>query len=935
MSKICNFIKIVTALLLMSAVLLVSCRSKVSAALDVAGENRCELEKVLEYYKSVKPDEFKYQAAEFLISNMPYHYSTQGEAVEQYDSAYVEMAKVPLPQRDSVFEHCSRGIDMSSMKIGIDIRTVSADFLIHHIDQACDLWQSTGWKDQYPVSIFYNYVLPYRLDTEPLTNWRDSLDNNFHYLNEPLLWSLRGNAYEAEAAELRNCIVVDCPSAAGEKAVEMYDSLSELTFSIEQPLPVKKLLYLSYASDVRNSSVDVYLNGKFIKHIFLTPTISMSSFNNRRASVLLNCRKGANTVTVKRSTGKLVMDIMLDVMVFDYDRSKMQDFSQRLWRIRNQATGHCITFDTLQASLLTKVRLKPTVKNDSLSMLRLDYMEHQCWRIAAFKHDSIDLCLDVLNYLPFAGTPIMQWKYVGGNNQKWMMLPVGGGLYRIVGRDSGLCLESVKDEETGKEIMAIGIYTGKASQHWHIDDAGANPHPASWVQYGTTTAEAYRIYDMMNLYEWFLFAGKLPLKTTSLTRWLTGNCRDESSLIVHLARYMGIPSTVDFTPQWGNRSMKHEWSVLVNPDGRCTKFYMGTTPGDTAKTFTEYRRPKVFRHQFEIDRDILDDFSDVKDRPELFKVPTFTDVTDEYGETTDITCEIPEPYRDRKLAYICVFDNEKWVIVHYGRIRHGKVTFEKMGRDIAYITAMYEDGRTIPLGNPYILTKEGRIEKLSADGGKRQSMKLIRKYPFFGRAELFNWGMWGGKFQGSDTGDFADATDLFVYNGITGGNWYEFPITGDKPFRYLRYFGPKDSHCYVNEIEFLDEHGMKAEGKVIGTEGEPKYEKEKVFDGDILTGFRAVTPDSNWVGLQLAKPFVVKKLRFISRNDGNCINAGDDYELRYWSDGRWIALGHKTVRRDRLMFLNVPKGALYLLHDRTKGTEERIFTYRNGRQVWW
>ncbi len=39
-------------------------------ALSMAGENRAELEKVLEYYKN---DSLKLEAARFLIRNMPFH----------------------------------------------------------------------------------------------------------------------------------------------------------------------------------------------------------------------------------------------------------------------------------------------------------------------------------------------------------------------------------------------------------------------------------------------------------------------------------------------------------------------------------------------------------------------------------------------------------------------------------------------------------------------------------------------------------------------------------------------------------------------------------------------------------------------------------------------------------------------------------------------
>lgn len=50
--------------------LIISCQSKFEEALDLSGENRAELEKVLEYFAN-DSDPLKYEAAKFLIENMP------------------------------------------------------------------------------------------------------------------------------------------------------------------------------------------------------------------------------------------------------------------------------------------------------------------------------------------------------------------------------------------------------------------------------------------------------------------------------------------------------------------------------------------------------------------------------------------------------------------------------------------------------------------------------------------------------------------------------------------------------------------------------------------------------------------------------------------------------------------------------------------------
>lgn len=47
--------------------------SAIDTALQKAGKNRQEIEKVLEYFSRVPEDSLKYKAARFLIENMPGH----------------------------------------------------------------------------------------------------------------------------------------------------------------------------------------------------------------------------------------------------------------------------------------------------------------------------------------------------------------------------------------------------------------------------------------------------------------------------------------------------------------------------------------------------------------------------------------------------------------------------------------------------------------------------------------------------------------------------------------------------------------------------------------------------------------------------------------------------------------------------------------------
>lgn len=52
-------------------------------------------------------------------------------------------------------------------------------------------------------------------------------------------------------------------------------------------------------------------------------------------------------------------------------------------------------------------------------------------------------------------------------------------------------------------------------------------------------------------------------------------------------------------------------------------------------------------------------------------------------------------------------------------------------------------------------------------------------------------------------------------------------------------------------------------------------------------------------------------------------------------EGEWVSLGKQTATEDdRLLYKNIPQGALYWLRDYTKGSAERIFTIENKQVKW-
>ena len=911
-----------------------SCNDTLDQSLELAGDNRQELEKVLAYFEDDE-DPLKYEAACFLIENMPYHYAPKGENVDYVDSVYLAMSEYPKEQREKVFKELLKAKDLPNGRPEIDIRTVKADYLIKSIDEACDFWHEVAWSKEYDTSLFFDYVLPYRLLDEPQSDWKKTIRQVFPLLHQNKILSTRGWRLEAETLKLKNCSASDKAGASHDKYVQLNQKGAKVSFDVYAVSACYKNLILRYSATKRNSCLDVMVNDKHIDTLRLAPTNDTNSFRMSKNGYILQLNKGINRVSLACVGDTIGLDYVQVGAIEDCEERKLEDYSQSYCMIKNVMNGGYITFDTLSASILNQIEVKPLRKNDSTQMVRMDYHGRACWRISAFKTDSIDLCMEVQYASTDTGTAVSQYKYIGGNNQKWAVLPIGNGLSRIMSKDTGLFLDIKKDEKTGKTVLVQNPYSGEKSQQWKIERKGRNNKADSKCNIGSVYSEALRVHEVMGQFEWVYFSTGFAPKASSMMEARTGNCRDEASYTVFLSRSLGIPATIDFTPHWGNRSWGHHWSVIVQPNGKAIPFYMGSMPGDTAQFFHPYVKTKVFRRRFQLNRQIAMDMREEKSVPNLFQTPDWTDVTDEYCPTTDVTRNVPEKYKDKKIAYICIFDNNDWLPVYYGVIRDGAVTFPNMGRRVMYISAFYENGQIVPFGTPFSIGGDGKVSDVQVDTKRRCTLNLLRKYPYFSAEDPINTRMKQGRFQGANTADFSKPTDLYCFNEVTNGGWYEFPLTDTGRYRYLRYSSPDASYGNINELWFFDEKGDTIKGDIIGTEGADPDSRERVFDNNILTGFNGKSPDGNWVGLRLKVPKRVSKLRFIPRNDGNCIEIGDKYELRLWTNAKWKVIATVKAKADILCLKNVPRNGLYVLKDLSKGNEQRIFTYENNRQVWW
>lgn len=907
-----------------------ACGNNLDFAIEKAGDNKAEIKKILEYFKD-DSDPLKYEAAKFLILNMPYNYSASGEFVEKYDSIYLLMASTPIQDRDSIFKCETSKFNYLLKKSTIDIETIKSEDIISHINEMCDLWHSTKWNSDYSSQLFFDYVIPYRLLNEPISDWHTTINSEFPNLKSNEIRSKRGIIMEAEENSISFCKIIPKESASQGKMVLLNNPKSSVSFKISSQISTKKDIHIRYTSTYHQNKITVLLNDEYIQTINLAPTNNMNTFLDSKTGISVNLKEGDNTISLKYESEPIGLDYIQLSSVEQLVEENNIDFSFHQ-TIQNKYSKNYVTFTLKDNPLLKTIKLKPLKALNNTNTLELHYQGYGCWRISPAKNDS--LCLEVMYCQINENTPIGQYKYLNGNHQKWVFIPIEDGYYKIMGKDSGLFLES-KRLENGEEIIVQTTYANRDTQKWKLESKSKNKRSKDLFATNSAISEALKIFDETNKFEWIAFNSNIPPKASSLCIGKTGNCRDEASYTVLLCRHLGIPAAIDFTPHWGNRSQGHSWSVLIKPNGKSVPFYMGCTPGDTAHYYHSYIKPKIFRHRFSLNEEIYNDLIHEKEIPHLFRTPKFTDVTEEYYNTTNVIRDVPSELSNNNIAYICVFDNRNWIPVHYGKIVNRKVEFKSMGRNILYMAAILENGKIKPFGLPFIVTANGDVKDINTNMTVTQEMKLFRKYPFFGKQDHFNGRMSGGKFQGSNQHDFSEKVDFHIHEGITNGNWYNISINTPDKFRFVRYIGPNGSYCNVNEIEFYSTDGNILKGEIIGTEGKPNKTKENVFDGDILTGFEEISPDGHWVGLRLKKPVSIGRIKYIPRNDGNSIEIGDKYELMYWDNNCWTSLGIQVAESNILIYKDMPSGGLYILRNLTKGHEERIFTYENGQQIWW
>jgi len=157
-----------------------------------------------------------------------------------------------------------------------------------------------------------------------------------------------------------------------------------------------------------------------------------------------------------------------------------------------------------------------------------------------------------------------------------------------------------------------------------------------------------------NSFLWVNNGFPLPFHPSLYLEMNTGNCNDLTLFTQYVMRTAGLPVSYDFTPQWGNRYLGHEWNAITINNKAVTFQINDIVPfGEHIPSRTSNKLTKVYRRMFSVQAESLPEQFPEEDIPHLFRSPLIRDVSEYYFKPFDIQVDLVYSLPVRKaVAYL-------------------------------------------------------------------------------------------------------------------------------------------------------------------------------------------------------------------------------------------------------------------------------------------
>lgn len=411
-----------------------------------------------------------------------------------------------------------------------------------------------------------------------------------------------------------------------------------------------------------------------------------------------------------------------------------------------------------------------------------------------------------------------------------------------------------------------------------------------------------------------------------------GTCRETCDYTAYILRSVGIPVGTDLVHSslWGGG---HQWSALKDTTGGVVPFWLDSV---VRGVDDGRKKGKVFRMCFGQQEEkipgMMADSEVVRVLRNLYQKDVSSDYFGENTAEVEVKSEACGKY-----VYLGVFSSSGWVPIDIVTQDRGKAVIRNVEEGMIYVPISSQRGRLEAVGHPFWLAN-GKVSYFRPER-KQVKAELLRKHPLGDWTKRHMSGVVGSRIEASNTLSFKQSEMLCQIVDTPRVNYNAVYCSPKQKYRYVRFTAAKRQLARIAELMLYRSaaDSMKIEAKAVAgngpDSGDENVVKEKVCDGNYLTYFLSDAP-GGYVTLDLGKPEHIEKLVYIPRNDENFISIGHDYEL-FYQDGAngWKSLGRKTGVEPRLVYDNVPGNVLLWLRNLTTGEEEKVFTMKDGKQV--
>lgn len=150
---------------------------------------RTELNKTIAHYYD-SPDTAKREALYYLLRNLMQHYWVLYHIADSVDTVYsfnpfAYNSFTEAKQNWDSLKKAIPGLQFKGKKFVRDIDTIRGNYLIENIEQAFKT-REFAWTKNVSDTLFYEYVLPYRVANEPISDWRREILSDFSWLIDSL-----------------------------------------------------------------------------------------------------------------------------------------------------------------------------------------------------------------------------------------------------------------------------------------------------------------------------------------------------------------------------------------------------------------------------------------------------------------------------------------------------------------------------------------------------------------------------------------------------------------------------------------------------------------------------------------------------------------------------------------------------------------------------